>query len=59
MELLVPDILDPRIPVQRSAQSIGTLWMTKILSQPCIIPSTWRWFESRKPCKKILIILHA
>jgi len=51
MELLNPQILDPRIPIQRSAQSIGALWITKILSpQPCIIPSTWRWFESRKPC---------
>jgi len=40
MELLNPQILDPRIPIQRSAQSIGALWITKILSpQPCIIPS--------------------
>jgi len=57
MELLVPDILDPRIPVQRSAQSIGTLWITKILST-LYHPINMALVRIPEALQKILIILH-
>ena len=57
MELLVPDILDPRIPVQRSAQSIGTLWITNPLST-LYHPINMALVRIPEALQKILIILH-